>query len=311
MIMDYTVQLDLDCFSSHADLINQLQPIINAKKDEEVIIDIRIGYKGKIVYPDQMLLAASAIIDASNRGVNIRGDVLSNKFCEGYVSRMNFYEHLRVISDENFIRRDSNGKFLEITRFSDIDNERLSLITQIKNIFMSQQIHDDNLLASIDLALSELICNIDHAQTNEGWITAQYFPKKRKIRIMIADTGIGIHKGLTDNPQNPEYKLFTPSQSIGKCIEKGVTNGRGGGRGLHIVHNLIKENGGALSIYSGNEQLHVSKHNIKNMSGGYWSGTCVFLEILSHRSVDILKINGGSTDFYDLHMDNKDGDWFL
>lgn len=309
--MDFFTRIDLDRKTTHAELIFQIQPIINATSQDKVEIHIYIGMVSKIVYPDQMLLVVSIILEASDRGVEVVGSLFAHSNCEGYVSRMDFYDHLKILAPENFVRRDSKGQFLEITRFNDDDNESLPLVDKIKDIFIRQKISDDNLLASIDLAISELICNIRHSLAGQGWITAQYYKTSKRIRLMIADTGIGIHRGLTDNPKNLDYKFLTPKQSIRMCIDKGVTNGTGGGRGLYIVHNLIKENGGMLAIYSGNEQLHVSRDRIFTNTGSLWPGTCVFLEILSNRTVDVDKINGGDTSFYDLHMDKKEDDWFL
>jgi len=309
--MEYFTRIDLDKRTTHAELILQIQPIINATSYDKIDIQIYIGMVSGIVYPDQLLLVASIILTASERGVNIVGSLVASPNCEGYVSRMDFFEHLKILAPENFVRRESKGHFLEITRFEDDDSESLSLVDKIKYIFTRQKITDDSLLASIDLVISELICNIRHSFVDHGWITAQYYKAFKRIRLMIADTGIGIHRGLTDNPKNLDYKLLTPEQSIRMCIEKGVTNGTGGGRGLHIVHNLIKENGGKLAIFSGNQQLQVTRDKLYTTTGSIWPGTCVFLEIQSNKTVDITKINDGSTDFYDLHMDNKDEDWFL
>lgn len=304
------MSISLDYSTDCLNLAEQLRPVFLAQPGEIIDLKLSIGVGKTAVYCDGLLLIAAAIVEAKSKGVVIIGSCSCTPHCEGYVSRVNFFDSIGVDFSEDFVRRESRGKFLEITRFND-PKKGNDLISEVSVILKSQKFTDESILSSLELALAELVSNIfDHSEKGYGWMTAQYFKSKKRIRIMVADTGIGIHKALTGNPKNSEFKDYTPKESIENCIVKGVTNGKGGGNGLYITSNLIYENGGTLTILSGSNYLTYTK-NRKESGESHWDGTAVFLEINSNRPVDVNKINGGDTSFVDMYRgDNDFDDWF-
>ncbi|WP_439555224.1 ATP-binding protein [Dyadobacter sp.] len=307
--MTLKLQVTASTTQSHRQVLADLAPINLSNAGDDIHVTLNIGYGRSYVYPDQLLLVASAIHGALARGVTISGTCNCTATCEGYASRMNFFEYINIAFHESFIRRSSLGKFLEISKFPDFGTGN-ELVNEIMKIFVKQNLTNDAILQSLSLTLAELVSNVfDHSQIEEGWLVAQYYPKLSCIRLMIADTGIGIYKALTTNPKNEAYKQLSPLQAVERCVEKGVTNGVGCGNGLNITSNLITQSGGILSIYSGENYLSISEGNRTSGACPYWPGTVVFLQIDSRASVDVNVINGGSTDFVDQFNSDMD-DWF-
>ena len=57
---------------------------------------------------------------------------------------------------------------------------------------------DDNVYAGLDYCFNEILDNVlNHSRENEGWVSAQYFESINSIRLIICDSGIGIHQSLS------------------------------------------------------------------------------------------------------------------
>jgi len=301
-----TVDVFIKNNPSHHQIINSLSPLFSAMEGDDIELYLEFDPQSSFIFPDHLLLISSAVNSTSKRGVNIKGSIFCKPECEDYVSRMNFYDSVGIKVVENFERQDPAGRFLEISQFKD-DKESNDLVNSVVNILRAQQITDDNILACLSFCLGELVGNvIEHSAPGEklpltmgGWIVAQYYPKKRSIRIMIADNGQGIHNALTSNPKDDKYKSYTPKMSIEDCVIKGVTNGAGCGNGLYATSNFLEKNGGELYIHSGNHALRWTERGKHVFPTHHWQGTIVFLQIKSNVSVDVKDILDGNIDFYD------------
>jgi anti-sigma regulatory factor (Ser/Thr protein kinase) len=301
-----SVEVKISNTSTHSQIINSLSPFFSAKKGDKIDVYLEFDPNNSFIYPDHLLLISSAINSTSKRGVQIMGEIFCKPECEDYVSRMNFYDSVGIKFQENFTRNDAFGRFLEISQFQD-DTESNRLVNCVVNILQKQQITDDQMLASLQFCLAELVGNVVEHSTVEkklplelgGWVVAQYYPRKKSIRIMIADNGQGIFKSLTTNPKDPKYKLYTPRLCMEECVIKGVTNGSGCGNGLYIASNFIQKNGGELYIHSGSHALRYTKEGKRVYATHNWQGTIVFLQINSDITVNVEDVLDGYTDFYD------------
>ncbi len=131
-----------------------------------------------------------------------------------------------------------------------------------------------------------------------GFVCAQFFPTSEFVRILIADTGIGIHRALTTHPKS-KFKELSEEQAVHRSIEKGVTNSEGMGFGLWATSQMIKENRGELSIHSGSFCLNVG-NTTNTFKTSKWNGTYTFLKINTNIPVNHKSIFGESSDQEDM-----------
>lgn len=131
----------------------------------------------------------------------------------------------------------------------------------------------------------------------------QYFPNMNAIRLIVCDFGIGINEAL-----KAKYN-FSENEAIQKCIEKGVTNGKGQGHGLYATSEFIKLNKGWLSIFSGNKKLDLNEDDLWVKKTPFWQGTCVYLRINTNLDVDYTKFTSRYGDYKD-HVIERFEDMF-
>lgn len=133
----------------------------------------------------------------------------------------------------------------------------------------------------MQLTMNETFHNsYDHSQSLTGiQFCGQWYPKKGKIKVSIADQGIG-YKGSVN-------KYFNCNWSAQKCIQWAM-EGRNstkkdeipGGLGNKIIRKRIEENSGTMTVVSGsgmwqqNENGKVEVYCLKNE----YPGTIVTLE---------------------------------
>lgn len=149
----------------------------------------------------------------------------------------------------------------------------------------------------LDFCLFEIMDNVlVHAAfpakfEGKGWCSAQHFPRSREIRLMICDTGIGIHSALT-RPSGSGFKDLSERQALQKCVRRGVTNGEGQGFGLFATLEFIRQNRGELLIYSGGHYGTYKDDGLgyRVKKGAYWPGTVVYMRIRTDVPVDYSSI---------------------
>jgi hypothetical protein len=293
------ISVRLGYYYTHQQLIKALSPLFSAQPGETVKINLDLNPPSGFIYPDYLLLIIGAVRFAQEVGAIVTGTCVCHPNCKTYVSRINFFENLGISFDEHFTRRSSSGRFLEINRFGDhLESNRHA--DNVITILREKGEFDNTLLAALSLSLGEVLGNVfDHSRWHEGWLVAQHYEKLKKLRVMIVDTGRGIHTSLTDKPKNSAYRLFSPEQALQQCIVKGVTNGTGMGNGLYVTANFLRENGGVLMIHSGSHVLQITNRKETIEPAPFWQGTVVYLEINSNISVSPELINDGRTEFMD------------
>jgi len=287
------VIINLEEAIDHYSLVELFSPCVGLNSGDEISLVIKLG-GAQILYSDHLLLVINLITDLKERNIKVNGkldgfDKDSQKI--KYASRVNFFDHLGLKLPEEFDRHDSSGKFTEIVPFNGTNSHHY--FRKVIQILTQNGIHD-NMLSILHYCLWEVIDNVlnhsslDRIQGNgKGWLCAQYFPQQKKIRIIISDSGIGIHTALTDNLL---YSNLTEKDALRKCIEKGVTNGKGQGFGLYATAEMIKKNRGSLIIHSGGHRLVSNSKCINVESAPRWQGTFVFLEVNTNNIFDPLDI---------------------
>lgn len=288
-----------DC-TSHEDLISTLSPLFQAEKGDTVhlVLDLINTDDAHDVYPDFLLLIVSALRYLDRFEIKPSGNIIYNHLKVNYISRMDFFTNLNVKFDEEIKRKDSSGKCIEISRF---DKDTIfgiyDSIIKILDSFPSIEL---TVLQGLGYCFYELLDNVlNHSEENNGWVVAHYYKTESTIRIMICDTGIGIHKSLTTAPKDERFRNFTEEEAISECINDKVTNGKGMGFGLYSTANLIKDCESELIIYSGNKKLYYNQEGKKVEDIPYWQGTIIFLKLRSDICIDPDRIVDYKTDCAD------------
>ncbi len=108
--------------------------------------------------------------------------------------------------------------------------------------------------------ITELLTNAnDHAQSTSGfWVCGRYEPANHKIRICVADSGIGIKRSLVSSGKLPHN--IADSKAIERALEEGMTSrtGKTGGLGLKHISSYVKSHGGSMTILSGTGKVYLA-----------------------------------------------------
>jgi len=260
-----------------------------------------------MLYSDELLLITTAVYHLRISGGDIRittdlpnTDPLGDKETEicsrvpgrlRYASRVDFFKLLQLqhLLPESFVRRPLKDRFIEITPYN--RDNYIQVGRQVVRVVGAHAQVNTKVQQMLDFCLFEILDNVlihsgyPEAFRGNGWCSAQYFPGAHEIRLMVADTGIGIHRALS-GPGGSKYRALSEKQALCKCVEKGVTNGEGMGFGLYATKEFIRLNQGELLIYSGGHYALLQKGRFRVKPGAYWPGTVVYLRIRTNLSVD-------------------------
>lgn len=298
--------IDFRKYTSHVQLTADLAPAFDATLSDNVYLKININAYS-LLYSDFLLLVSTTIIYLRDSGITVNGtfeNFLAHSDRTQYASRINFFHHIKFAFNENFIRHPGAGRFTEIKRFIETKNSEefyLNLHSEILRILYQRVSVSQQMLEVLDFCLSEIMDNaLRHSGVEHGWASAQYFPTRKEIRIIVCDSGMGIHQSLT-TPEASQYKNLSESQALVRSIEKGVTSGTGLGNGLFYTSEFIKANAGQMLLYSGNHYLTCNANDTIVMPGPKWKGTFVFFKINTDVAVN----------YNDFFSDNSELEWLM
>jgi anti-sigma regulatory factor (Ser/Thr protein kinase) len=242
------------------------------------------------IYPDYAILLLCTIKYIEHLGHKVHGTIKlgANKAVITYLAKMNFFEHLNVELPYSIPKFNHNNA-VQIQKYTS-DNQ-IEVLNSILKVLREKSSMHDNVYASLDYCFNEILDNVlNHTDEKVGWVVAQYFENLNSIRLIVCDFGMGIHKSL-----NQKYD-FTEEEAIAKCIESGITNGKGQGHGLFATASFIRLNKGWLSLISGMKKLNVSEKKTIVKDIPHWQGTCVYIRINTNVEVDY---KGFTSQFYD------------
>jgi anti-sigma regulatory factor (Ser/Thr protein kinase) len=176
-----------------------------------------------------------------------------------YLERMGLFKFLGIKSGIVIKEHEAAGRFVPLTQIKNSD-ELSSFIADITPLLHLEP----NDAEPLKYVVSELVRNVlEHSFSEYGAVvSAQYHNKSNKIRIGIADTGIGIKKSmeLYHKPQNEIEALrlaLTPGIT-GTTIREGGTEFNAGA-GLFFTKSIAKVNKDFFVIYSGRAMYKLLK----------------------------------------------------
>lgn len=290
----FSITIDFRKISGHSQIVDALSKSFDAVTNDTVHFTINLNTYS-MLYSDHLVLIGSTVNHLRNIGVIVRGnfqDFRDDSPQIQYASRINFFEQIGFTYEERYVRRNTSGRFTEIKRFD--DDNALDIQKEIVSILLKDAINKEMMIV-LEYCLWEVIDNtIRHSLSDgtvyngNGYISCQYFPKKKQIRIIVADNGQGIHQALTTHPKS-KYQSLNEKEAVTQSINKGVTNSTGMGFGLWATATLIKENGGKLIIHSGNHSLEIdNKKTVTNTAK--WQGVYTYIRVNTDVAVTYDKI---------------------
>jgi len=143
----------------------------------------------------------------------------------------------------------------------------------------------DDLSKYLKYLIREMMSNVvSHAESQiGGFITAQYYPTKKKVQVVIIDNGIGLQTSLSQ-----KYNLDNEKDAIVKAMEKEVTGSNSfasynnvpkhAGLGLFFLSKIIENTRGNLLIVS-NDTIYKSTQNSFQELNTDFKGTLIAFEI--------------------------------
>jgi hypothetical protein len=164
-------------------------------------------------------------------------------------------------------------------RFSEMGDLIQRESDKISAIITRNNSNNRPLYDALTFAIREVMRNVfEHSETSEVFYCAQYWPNSGRVEFAVADFGIGIRKGLGQNPNFRfprdkdaiEYALL-PSVSGKTHLPRRSETWFNSGYGLYMTNRLARNGGGNFLIASGNTAIQLSqktKHNFKTSFPG-------------------------------------------
>ena len=173
-------------------------------------------------------------------------------------------------------------------------------------------------LDGISWCINEVMDNVlTHSETFEGFIMAQFHPQTQHIAFCVYDTGIGIYHTLAASKHHPKTEL----DALSLAIQEGIGDGKGQGNGLYGLYQIVRRNGGRLSLTSGHSSImlrdtgELKKFNHIPCISNKFRGTIVDFQIDTQKSIDIKGAfqSIGGYDGFDFRIDDMlaDEDEFI
>jgi hypothetical protein len=157
-----------------------------------------------------------------------------------------------------------------------------------KIVITANELSDEDkkdLIDYLKYLISEMMDNvISHACSDVGgFVTAQYFPTKKKVQVVIIDNGVGLLKTLSS-----KYTLHNEQEAILKAMEKEVSGSntfapyshvpKHAGLGLYFLSQIIKHTRGKLLIVS-NDTIYRFPQDTSSIVRTAFNGTMIAFEL--------------------------------
>ena len=165
-----------------------------------------------------------------------------------------------------------------------------------------------SVLQALSYCFYEILDNVHiHSGKPLGTIITHYDNTLHRLKILVADDGMGIQKSLSANSM---YASISESDALRTSIEDKVTDGKGLGFGLYATYRLIQDTDSYFVIRSGNHQLLLQQGEISIEEADFWQGTIVYMELQTNKDINPNAIVDFRTDAEDeyntLFIDSND-----
>lgn len=191
------------------------------------------------------------------------------------------------------------------------DNENIyDVYVDIVRILKNTPEVELSVLQLLSYCFYEILDNVlTHSGKKNGTVLLHYDSQRARIKILVADDGIGIHRSLSENE---EYQHLSEAEALRMCLKDRVTDGKGMGFGLYSTVSLIRNAGVILKIHSGQHILQTNGELEDVLDATQWQGTIIYLELHSNKEIDPNSIlenrTDAETEFNETFIDTSDID---
>ena len=211
--------------------------------EDTIIFDFS---KTEFITPFGIILLSGTMSECLSDGKNAKYRAPTKASTKRFLSGIGFNKFFRLTNGGYRIESPN----VQLRRLGAVD---YLLTDQILDVFGYSLKMSDGVKGSLKMALNELMINVfDHSESPKGcYVCAQSYGQSKKIRLCIADFGIGILGSLKKNPAFE--KLSSDYEAIRVAIQEGVTSRLSGdaGKGLSYIQRFMKANEGKMYILSG------------------------------------------------------------
>ena len=208
-----------------------------------------------------------------------------------YLERIGLFEALGEPGFYPYQRRDSTGRFVELTRIA-TQSEVAGATTAVCDVFARKFNLANDARATLDTILSEIVENVFHHAHSEigAYLCCQGY--NDSIDAAIVDLGDGMRRRLMDTTTLREIveRFGGPLRA---ALQPGVTSkpAHNSGYGLALTSEMIRQNGGLLGVHSQRDRLHQKGGNVQEREiPQRWPGTAIALSVSPAKSLDMGRI---------------------
>ncbi len=295
------------CVTSFIRTVNSLIK----RGQKEIVIECKCERNS--IFPDACL-PISALIQNYQRIYDIKFEI--HESSERYLNNCSFANPLCLSVEELEKCRNPLDKIFMYTSEPGYEKQIPTLVQAYIDCISRIAKCEDGVLSGLTWCINEVMDNVlVHSRESTGYIMAQYHKKKKKLVICVFDCGIGIYNSLSNSDK---HKPVSEIDSLTMAIQEGIGDGKGQGNGLYGLYQIVEENGGKLSISSGESAIMLKNGELKKYEDGCsmstdHAGTIVDFQLNLSKEIDIksaLKSLGGY-EAIDIRIENmlQDDNW--
>lgn len=211
--------------------------------EKEVCLDLT---KSESLTPFGVIMLTSTITACFSEGKKCRYLAPKSSKLQKFLRETgfnNFFNLEGKVGERDLIKTSR----VQLRRCQGLDYQIIDRLIELFNYHLNLS---DGVSGSLRMSLQEIITNvIDHSGVNDYFVCAYSYPKKKLIRLCVADLGKGIFETLKGSPN---YKhLRNDYEAIRLATQEGVSSRKErAGLGLAHIKNFIKINEGQMCIIS-------------------------------------------------------------
>ena len=257
--------------------------------------------RGTSVYPNACVPVAGIIEYYRQKGIEFHTNIATSE----YLSSCHFVSPV-YLSDSEISAL--HNPFDQVFRY-DTPAQVAAFTQKCVDCFSRQTICNAGTLESLIWCINEVMDNVLlHSQSAAGYVMAQFHSQNNHIAICVSDTGVGIYNSLKSSAHHPSKAI----DALTLAIQEGVGDGQGQGNGLFGLYQIVRANGGRLTLTSGpaslmlTENLELQKYDNLPYVDRNYQGTTVDFQLDLNKVVDIKTAFAsiGGFDGFDIRIDN-------
>lgn len=222
-----------------------------AKKEtcDEIVFDLS---RTESLTPFGIIMLTATISECFRNGKKCSYRRPKKASMQKFFRETGFHKHFGITDEEFNEQNIIQSGNVQLKRVKGVDTLLIDTLTDI----LDHHLHiSSGVRGSLRMSLQEAMTNvIDHSGVNEYYICSQNYPKKKELRLCIADLGMGIRNSLL---KSPNYRnINNDHQAICLATEEGVSSREGrAGLGLSHIKKFLTINKGQLCIISGHGKI--------------------------------------------------------